>query len=329
MNRDITEILKYDAESSSLDFKKEQYPLGKNPKRNELLKDITSFANHHSNSDKYIFIGVKEKNGVAGEFFNIDDPIDEAGYQQFVLESIEPKINFEYKIIEYNGLNIAYFRIFGNTDRPYLFKKDVKNPQTSKLEYRAGDGFIRTGTSTKKIDRNDLDIIYRAKFTLKDRKDDLTIKPYFNFPEDEELSLYEDLRYMDVEIINNSNKSIDIDVEMKVYKGENYKLITEPELKEKLREKKEGSGFGFDLPTVPSVNFHIDFSEEDDFVIISRDILSGKTAISLPQNDSEKDVFDQYLYVLEKEPGVVKAEIIIRSDDFTEGVLIRELIFKA
>lgn len=323
MNQEITEILNYDAESTNLDFKKEQYLLGKNSKRNELLKDLSSFANHRSDSDKYIFVGIKEKNGMADEFFTVENPIDEASYQQFVLENIEPKMNFEYKIIRHKDCKIAYFRIFGNKDRPYLFKKNVKNPKTDKLEYRIGDGFIRTGTSTKKIDRNDLDIIYQTKFILKDRKDDLTIKPYFNSPEDFDLP-GRGVKYLDVEIINNSNRSINIDVEMKVYKGENYYLMTESVLKKKLRKIKAKNSSVHDLQTIDFLNIHVNFSEKEDFVLIARNM-----AINLSQNSSEKDIFDQYLYVLQEQSNEVRAEIIIRSDDFTEGALIQELIFKA
>ena len=73
---------------------------------------------------------------------------------------------------------------------------------------------------------------------------------------------------------------------------------------------------------------HIDFKEEYDYVLITRNSLTRKTAISLPQNSSEKDIFCQYLFVFDKKEHQIRAELTIRSDDFTEGLLIKELIFK-
>jgi|AntRauTorcE11898_2_1112593.scaffolds.fasta_scaffold01099_2 predicted HTH transcriptional regulator len=97
MNQDIEQIIKYNSEGPTLDYKKEEYPLGKHAKRNEILKDISALANHHSDTDKYIIIGVKEENGVAKDFYEIERLTDEAAYQKFVNENIEPKINFNYK----------------------------------------------------------------------------------------------------------------------------------------------------------------------------------------------------------------------------------------
>ena len=121
----LFEIIKYHSESVYVDFKSQEYPLGKNTKKNELLKDISSMANHPSNEPKYILIGIKEKNGLASEFIDLSTPTHQAKYQQFVEENIEPKINFEYRSFEYEGHRLAAFIISDNQERPYLFKKDV------------------------------------------------------------------------------------------------------------------------------------------------------------------------------------------------------------
>jgi hypothetical protein len=118
---------------------------------------------------------------------------------------------------------------------------------------------------------------------------------------------------------------------MKVFKGEGYELIAEDELIDELKKtKKKNTGFGFDFEMIqPRItNMHIDFREEDEYVFISRNSLARKTAVSLSQNLSEMDIFCQHLFVLEKEAHEIKAELIIRSDDFTEGLLMKELIFK-
>lgn len=330
MNRDLEKKIKYDCEGSTLDYKKEEYPLGKHAKRNEILKDISALANHHSDEDKYIIIGIKEENGVAKDFYEIENLTDEASYQKFVSEYIEPKINFEYKSYDYKGIKLAYFKIFKNKMRPYLFKKNVQNTVTSKTDFKIGDGFIKVGSSSKKMDRTDFEHIYQTRFTEKDRKEDLKIETYFAASDDDELTKW-DVKYIDLEITNQSNKSIDFDVEMKVFKGEGFEFIAEDELKKKLKKtKKKNSSFGIQVEMIqPQINnMHIDYKENLDSVFIARNNLTRRTAISLPQNSSEKDIFCQHLFVLEKEEHEIKAELIIRSDDFTEGLLKKELIFK-
>jgi predicted HTH transcriptional regulator len=54
----LVEIIKYHSESVYVDFKSQEYPLGKNGKKNEILKDISAMANHPSNEPKYIVIGI-------------------------------------------------------------------------------------------------------------------------------------------------------------------------------------------------------------------------------------------------------------------------------
>ena len=327
MDKQISDIIKYDSESSGLDFKKEHYQLGKHYKRNEILKDISAFANHPSENPKYIFVGIKEKGGIAHEFFDVDDSIDEATFQNFLYDNIEPKINFDFRYIEYEGRKIGYFKILGNIDRPYLFKKDVKNPSDDKLQYKIGDGFIRIGTSTKKIDRKDLDEIYKVKYSNRDRKGDITIKPYYKYSDNEYFKGLE-LKYIDVEIANNSNKSIDLEAEIKIFKADGFVLITEPELERKLRKKSGSTSIGFGIESIQPPNLHISYSDEYDHIFLERNCLGRKSAISLAQHSIEKDVFCQFLFVLEEEPQEIFAELILRSDDFTNGPLKKEIIFK-
>lgn len=330
MNKKLEQIIKYNSEGFNLDFKKKEYGLGNNFSKNEILKDISAFANHHSNSDKFIIIGVKEENGVAKSFYNIETITDEASYQQFIFDNIEPKINFEYKSIIYNDMKLAYFRIFNNLSRPYLFKKNIQNPKNKKIEYKIGDGFIKIGSSSKKMDRNDFEDIYQDRFSKKDRKDDLEIEAYFSTTDDNIISDF-DVRYIDVKIINKSNKSINFDVEMEVYGKKEHRLISKKDLVLELQKnkQKENTGFRFDVQIKqPYIDFHINFKEKDDFIIISRNNIHRHTAaVSISQNSYETDVFNEYLFVLNKETNQINAKIIIRSDDFTEGPIIKELTF--
>jgi len=141
-----------------------------------------------------------------------------------------------------------------------------------------------------------------------------------------------DIKYLDVKITNQSNKSIEFDIEMKVFKSEDYGLISEDELIKELRkkQKKKNSGFGIDFKVIQPklINLHIDYIEKDNFVIISRNVFAKKTAINLAQNSLESDIFCQHLFVLGDNADEIKAELTIKSDDFTEGSLIMELTFK-
>jgi predicted HTH transcriptional regulator len=222
VKKKISQLIEYDVENSTLDFKQEEYPVGKkHPKRNEILKDLSSFANHPSDQDKFIIIGVIEKDGRAKDFQNLPEITDEAKYQQIINSNIEPKLNFEYKTIDYKSYRLAYFQLYKNFDRPYLFKKQLINPKTQKIDFNEGDGFIRMGTSTRKMLRQDFDNIYQEKWKSKDRKTDIEIE-FFSSRQDEEYSF---LPFLDMHISNISNKSISMDVEMEIKKNDLYNVI--------------------------------------------------------------------------------------------------------
>lgn len=332
MKDKITEIIEFGSESFFVDFKKEQYPIEKHIKKHELLKDISAMANHPSDADKFILIGIKEKNGLASEFFNIDSVVDEAKYQQLIDSSIEPQINFEYLPIQYNNNNLAYFRIFSNNDRPYLFKKDIRNFQNNDHnEFREGEGYIRIGTSTKKINRKILDQIYTAKMNKSDRKSDIKIIAYIRKSTDNLLHQF-DSNFFDLDIENLSKKSIDFDIELKIFKSQDYKIISKVdfknELEDKIRKKQNAkSPFSIALPsfTPRETNFHLQFEELDDYYLIRRNKMrTERTSFTIAQMDKERSVFFESIYVL-GEYNKLRGEIIIRSDEFYEGVFIKDI----
>ena len=76
MSDKVLEILEYGSEGYLVDFKQEQYLLGENHKKHEFLKDISAFANHPKDEDKFIIFGVVEKNGMADSFINISNITD-------------------------------------------------------------------------------------------------------------------------------------------------------------------------------------------------------------------------------------------------------------
>ncbi len=322
----ISEIIKNDCESQLLDFKIELYPLGKHPKKHEILKDISSMSNHPSNQDKYIIIGVEEKDGVAVGFQSIDYQIDEASFQQYLHDNLEPQISFEYKPFDYKGYSLAYFRVYNNQNRPYLFSKNIKDPKDSKkILYRKGDGYIRVGTSTKKLGREELEQIYEDRYQSRDRKSDLSVTSYIEKSDDDLLSFY-DLSYIDISVENLSKKSIAVDIEIKVILEDDLKIHSKFDVRQ-LIKKDEDKGirdYQF-IPNMPAIvaeinPMHIVVKDYNQYVIIQS---ARNTGLSLLQQSREYNVFYKDVILLYSKAKVVKGEITIRSDAFTEGALVK------
>lgn len=322
MKEKISQLIEYEVENSTLDFKQEEYSVGKkHPKRNEILKDLSSFANHPSDQDKFIIIGVIEKGGRAEGFQNLPETTDEATYQQIVNSNIEPKLNFEYKTVLYKSYRLAYFRLHKNTDRPYLFKKQLINPKTQKIDFNEGDGFIRMGTSTRKILRQDFDNIYQEKWKSKDRKTDIEIE-FFSSREDEEFPF---LPFLDMHISNFSNKSISMDVEMEIQKNDLYNVITRAEIR-KLIQQMENNQSSFGLGHIPMEIPSLDVSveEKEDKYIVSRNAFKKEFPITLYQHQKEEFIFSQYIFFDKEDSQEVSIKVTIRSDDFVDGPIIQE-----
>ena len=328
MTDKLISLIKYSSECHSLDFKKEQYTIGKDYKKYELIKDLIAMANHPSNEDKYIIVGVIEKDGIANAFVPIEKLTDEAKYQQLISTNVIPQLNFEYKSFEYEGNQLAYFRIYNNIDRPYLLQKDLINTlDRSKNEFREGDGYIRIGTSTKKLARAEFDEIYRIKFQKKDRKSSIIVKPYFANSSNPKLNEWK-VKYLDVRVENITNSSIDFDIEMKIKKDESFQLISEKDLLDELyhqNQKKTGPfDIGVYINDINPISFETNIQENENYLIISRSKMRyEKTAISLAQLNYEMDVFCQNLFVIYEEPVTIHIEITIRSDDFLKGPLVK------
>lgn len=320
MSEKVREILEYGSESQSIDFKMEQYPLGNDYKKHEFLKDVSAMANHPDNGDKYIVIGVEEKDGVPFAFHNIHDLIDQANYQQYLNTYIEPQIHFEYRPFEFNGYKLAYFRIFDNKERPYLVKKELRNGKDGKkFEFREGDGFIRSGTSSRKIVRADFDKIYKDKHLQKDRKSDFKITPtlgYFDlYPSTDIL-----IKKLDLTIENLSNQSIDFDIEMKVYKNECCRFLSHYDF-QKIKDKNNKSSM-FSIAPGILPNFRVSIKEKEAYFMISRTMFQRtKTTMTIAQNETIYDVFENELLVIASESCSINIEVTVRSDDFTEGSL--------
>ena len=156
------DLIKYENENTSLDFKAIQY---KKSQHEDLIKDIMSMANADVENDRYIIIGVNHKSSGDREILNIKerDFIDSAKYQQIIRENIEPGIKLEYFSHKYEGKLLGILKISNCFDQPYTMKKDFGT-------LKKGDRFIRKGTHVSRTMRRDLDVIIEKKIK-KDRFD--------------------------------------------------------------------------------------------------------------------------------------------------------------
>ena len=158
----VDNLIKYENENTSLEFKAIQY---KKSQHEDLIKDIMSMANADVENDRYIIIGVSHKSSGDREILNIKkgDFIDSAIYQQIIRENIEPDIKLDYSPYKYKGKLLGIFKISGCSDKPYTMKKDF-------VKLKKGDSFIRKGTHVSRMTRRDLDVIFEKKIK-KDRFD--------------------------------------------------------------------------------------------------------------------------------------------------------------
>jgi len=149
MNNDIEKLL-YEEEGSTLDFKREQYPLDSTDEnqKSELLKDILAFANAWRRSDAYILVGVEEVKGGKSIVHGITYDLDDAKLQQFVNSKTQRPVTFEYKSTPLEGKYVGVITVPLQT-RPIYLKKDY-----GKL--KANVVYLRRGSSTAEADPDEI-----------------------------------------------------------------------------------------------------------------------------------------------------------------------------
>lgn len=162
MNKEyLIECIENEIESSNFDFKKDIYDFTITQNKQDFLKDVLSFANSHSNGDKFIITGVKLYPDGHRDLVGITESKikDGADYQSLINDNIEPSIIIDFDVIEYQDNKYGIFCIKQeNDDRPYLLSKKYE-----KLE----KGFIkiRKGQKNEFVTRRDFDIFYKSKFS--------------------------------------------------------------------------------------------------------------------------------------------------------------------
>jgi len=142
MNHSIFEHWKFASEGNALDFKKMEYKFIKasDQEKGELLKDILAMANSWSQEDRYIVMGIEEKQEKPNVFHGIKEQIDDARIQQFVNSKTSRVCKFEYFSYLYKDRNYGIIRI-PVQERPIFLRKDFGGLKSNTV-------YVRRGSST-------------------------------------------------------------------------------------------------------------------------------------------------------------------------------------
>jgi predicted HTH transcriptional regulator len=156
MNNDyIFELIQNGQECEYLDFKATEY----NKEQYEnLLKDVMALANSDYEGEKYIIIGIKEREGKK-EIIGLDKIKDSSSYQQLIHSNIEPYLNVEYFPITFEGKTLGVVRLHNNINIPYMMKKQY-------IKLNEGVCYIRKGSHQCLANRTDFDRFYDKKNTV-------------------------------------------------------------------------------------------------------------------------------------------------------------------
>lgn len=144
MSPDRLGSLLYEEESTTLDFKKEQYRFvrASDEDKSELLKDILGFANAWRRSEAYILIGVEDVRGGRCNVVGIpaSDHLDDHALQQFVNNLTNRPVRFHYEAFGFEGKQVGVIRIEEQA-RPLYLKKDYGKLKKNEV-------YVRRGSST-------------------------------------------------------------------------------------------------------------------------------------------------------------------------------------
>lgn len=142
MDANLFEQLLYEEESTTLDFKRDQYPFAKasDDEKSELIKDIMAFANAWRRADAYILIGVDETRGDKSNVVGVTDHLDDHSLQQFVNGRTNRPIEFSYEAFGVDGKQVGIIKVDGQ-NRPIYLKRDFGRLNKNVV-------YLRRGSST-------------------------------------------------------------------------------------------------------------------------------------------------------------------------------------
>ena len=150
MDNDLIDALLEEDESSTLDFKRDQYQFegAKEEKKSELLKDILAFANAWRRTDAHIVIGVEEVQGGRSIVVGVQKHLGESDLQQFVNAKTNRPIVFSYRGLMFEGKQIGVIQI-PLQERPVYLRKDYGRLKMSTV-------YVRRGSSTAIADPDEI-----------------------------------------------------------------------------------------------------------------------------------------------------------------------------
>ena len=139
-NDSSLEALLRENESSTLDFKREQYRFITNDDKGELIKDILAFTNAWRHTDAYILIGVEENPGGRTRILGVTQHLKDADLQQLVNSKTDQPITFSYRSERLDGKDIGILNIPVQNRPRFIIKPFAK--------LLANTVYIRRGSST-------------------------------------------------------------------------------------------------------------------------------------------------------------------------------------
>ena len=139
-NDSSLEALLRENESSTLDFKREQYRFITNDDKGELIKDILAFTNAWRHTDAYILIGVEENPGGRARILGVTQHLKDADLQQLVNSKTDQPITFSYRSERLDGKDIGILNIPVQNRPRFIIKPFAK--------LLANTVYIRRGSST-------------------------------------------------------------------------------------------------------------------------------------------------------------------------------------
>ena len=138
-DHELIERLLHEEESAVLDFKRDQYAfVGADDRtKSELLKDILAFANSWRHANAYILIGVEERPGHRCRVVGTSAHFDDASLQQFVNQKTNRRVNFQYRHVHFEGVDIAIIEM-SEQERPVFLNKTYGKIKSGIVQIRRG-----------------------------------------------------------------------------------------------------------------------------------------------------------------------------------------------
>lgn len=150
VTKDLFAHILLNNESHKIDFKRDQYPLGDDRQKSELIKDIVSIANTKGAESGYIVQGVNSETNGNKIKEGITNHFDDAMLQQIAKDKVNPPPTFEYYPYQEEDLSYGIIVIPQSKNRPHVIIRDYGILKKNAI-------YIRRGSSTDEATREELE----------------------------------------------------------------------------------------------------------------------------------------------------------------------------